>query len=420
MFGILGLIRDISLLAVLTAVILGTTYALSGTVVVAPERPVVATATTTEPGTGPENPATALETTTSTTPLSPRVEDAPRRPVATTTPPTPKPPTPEPPKPKPAPPPAPLPKPETPKVEDLNITLQEAIQSISSLAAGQSTSSPVNDRVRGALVNIICTTQASGPFNSISGSGIIIDPRGVILTNAHVAQFFLLKDFPTPNFMSCIIRTGSPAYPRYTAELMFLPPTWIRDNAQKIDDESPTGTGERDYALLRITGGVSASVALPSQFPFLLVGTQPPDIGSDVLQAGYAAGFLGGITIQNELYASSAWTKVRDVYTFNANTVDLFSLGGSIVAQSGSSGGPVVNTDGVVQGVIVTSTQAADTASRDLRAITTSYIIRDFTEERGKSLKAVLSTERLSDEVEIYNKVYFPTAKAALVAELVQ
>jgi hypothetical protein len=331
----------------------------------------------------------------------------------------PPPPTPKPPKPKPAPPPAPLPKPaETPKVEELNITLQEAIESISSLAAGQSTSSPVNDRVRGALVNIICTTQASGPFNSISGSGIIIDPRGVILTNAHVAQFFLLKDFPTPNFMNCIIRTGSPATPRYTAELMFLPPTWIRDNAQKINDEAPTGTGERDYALLRITGGVSTSVTLPSQFPFLLVGTQPPDTGSDVLQAGYAAGFLGGITIQKELYASSAWTKVRDVYTFNANTVDLFSLGGSIVAQSGSSGGPVVNTDGVVQGVIVTSTQAADTASRDLRAITTSYIIRDFTEERGKSLQAVLSTERLSDEVEIYNKVYFPAAKAALVTEL--
>lgn len=320
--------------------------------------------------------------------------------------------------PKPAPKPAPKPEVKpTPKVEDMGITLDDAITAVNSLAQGQTpTGQSVNDRVRAALVNILCTSDRAGS-DSISGSGVIIDPRGVILTNAHVAQFFLLKDYPEPNTVSCIVRTGSPAYPRYTAELMFLPPSWIRDNARKITQETPTGTGERDYALLRITGGVSSSITLPPKFPFLLTAINAPDIGTDVLQAGYAAGFLGSITIQSDLYASSAWTKIRDVFTFNANTVDLLSLGGSIVAQGGSSGGPVVNQDGVLVGVIVTNSGTGDTSTRDLHALATAYIVRDFESERGKSIQQALSAD-LGQEVDIFNRVYFSNLKAQLVAEL--
>jgi hypothetical protein len=105
------------------------------------------------------------------------------------------------------------------------------------------------------------------------------------------------------------------------------------------------------------------------------------------------------------------------VFTFNANTIDLVSLGGSIVAQSGSSGGPVVNQDGVTVGVIVTNSGTGDTSSRNLHAITTSYIVQDFANERGKSLSQALSSD-LASEVDIYNRVYFPSAKAALVAEI--
>jgi hypothetical protein len=198
---------------------------------------------------------------------------------------------------------------------------------------------------------------------------------------------------------------------------MFLPHSWVRDNARKITQEAPTGTGERDYALLRITGGVSSSITLPPQFPFLLISVNPPDIGTDVLQAGYAAGFLGSISIQSDLYASSAWTKIRDIFTFNANTVDLLALGGSIVAQSGSSGGPVVNQDGVIVGVIVTNTGSGDTSTRDLHALSSAYIVRDFESERGKSLSQTLSND-LAAEVDIFNRVYFENLKAQLVAAL--
>lgn len=386
MFGLAGLVRDVVILGAVLILAVGLSYT-SRWLDDEPAREVETTL----------NPTTTVAVVPEEEPI---VEEPKPEPLPA-------------PKPKPAPAPKPVEAP-APKVEELGITLDDAIETIGNLAAGQTTGS-VNDRVRAALVNIICSTDAAGPFESVSGSGVIIDPRGVILTNAHVAQFFLLKDYPYPDFVDCVIRTGSPARPMYKAELMFLPPTWVKDNAHKIDDEAPTGNGERDYALLRITGGVSSSISLPPLFPFLLVSVDSPPQGADVLQAGYAAGFLGGITIQNDLYASSAYTKVRDVYTFNANTVDLFSLGGSVVAQSGSSGGPVTNTDGVLVGVIVTSTGTGDTATRDLHALATSYIVRDFELERGKSLINVLSVENLAAEVEIFSKIFAPSERQALV-----
>ncbi len=321
--------------------------------------------------------------------------------------------------PKPVSKPAPKPvSPAPPKVEDLKITLNDAIQSFTDLSSGASTSTlSINDRVRAALVNIICTTEASGPFESISGSGVIIDPRGVILTNAHVAQFFLLRDYPHKNFVQCIIRTGSPAAPMYTAELLFLPPSWINKNASKIVQESPTGSGEKDYALLRITGGVSGNIKLPAQFPFVLTSLVSPAVGDDVLEAGYAAGFLGGITVQNNLFASSAYAKVQQLFTFETNTADLFALGGSIVAQHGSSGGAVTRTDGTLIGVIVTTTDAVDTSSRDLRAVATSYIVRDYESERGKTLEAALSAD-LGSEADIFARVFAPSERQALITAL--
>ena len=49
----------------------------------------------------------------------------------------------------------------------------------------------LNEKSRSALVNILC--EATAPLRSTSGSGVIIDSRGVILTNAHIAQLFLFE-----------------------------------------------------------------------------------------------------------------------------------------------------------------------------------------------------------------------------------
>jgi S1-C subfamily serine protease len=198
---------------------------------------------------------------------------------------------------------------------------------------------------------------------------------------------------------------------------LFLPPSWIEKNASKIKEETPLGTGEHDYALVRITGTINKQNSLPEAFPYTPISTALPKLDDDVLIVGYPAGFLGGIALQRDLYQSSAFTKVEELLTFVESTLDLFSIGGSVVAQSGSSGGAATNLQGELIGLIVTTTQAADTSSRDLRAITTSYILRDFQNEAGVALGVYLSGE-LAERASIFRQTKEPAEIAKLVGAI--
>src|SRR5205085_2429432 len=93
-------------------------------------------------------------------------------------------------------------------------------------------------------------------------------PTGLILTNAHIGQYFLLKDFTQKNYVECVIRTGSPAYPKYHAELVYISPTWVANNKAILKSQNPKGTGENDFAFLRITSAINSS-NLPEKFSYL-------------------------------------------------------------------------------------------------------------------------------------------------------
>lgn len=251
----------------------------------------------------------------------------------------------------------------------------------------------VNTKTRNALVNILCTTQTGGYLNPISGSGIIVDTRGVILTNAHVGQYFLLRDYPFKNNVDCVIRTGSPAQPVYRAELVYLPPSWISANATQLAAEQALGTGENDYAFLRITGTTNPNGTLPSSFPALTMNIAEPDTNDEMLLAAYPAGFLDGNSIEKNLYISSAVTAVSQLYSFHGTAnVDLFSIGGTVVSQAGSSGGASVRADtGTLAGIIATATEGTTTSQRDLHAITISHINRSLMSAGEGGIATLLS-----------------------------
>lgn len=285
----------------------------------------------------------------------------------------------------------------TSTVAQKNIVSPKKTVSTQISPAPQSTTSPtisnqsfdaINEQVRKSIVNILCTVSGSGTQSVITGSGAIIDPRGVVLTNAHLAQYVPLAG-TYPKTFSCILRTGSPAYPTYNVELLYVSPRWIKDNKTVIVSTDAKGTGEYDFGLLRITGRIDGGEQ--DTFPYTPVDVTKKIIAGDpVLVGAYPAGFLGSIAVEQYLYPASAVGTIGTLYTFKENTIDLISVAGTVLSQRGSSGGIMVDAAGNVIALISLSSDGTQTSSRDLRGVTLPYINQAITEETGSTLKEFL------------------------------
>ncbi len=244
-----------------------------------------------------------------------------------------------------------------------------------------------------ALVNIFCTFTSSDTIRTTTGTGFFVHSNGVILTNAHVAQYLLLGATDVLGDAECIVRQGTPAVASYKADLLYIPPTWVQENASLINDTAPLGTGERDYALLYVTSTISGE-ALPETFPALEVRTEllPRSIkDSSVTAAGYPATSLLRNGPNSPLYSVTASTSISELYTFGSNYADVFSIRGSSVGAEGSSGGPILDKDNQVIGMIVTRGDDTIDGTGSLRAITLSHIHRTILEETGFAFSDNLS-----------------------------
>jgi hypothetical protein len=275
----------------------------------------------------------------------------------------------------------------------------------------------INTDTRGALVNIFCAPKG-GTMRPISGTGTIIDPRGVILTNAHVAQYVLLSESPRVD-LSCYVRTGSPASAKWTPQVLYIPAVWIQQHAADIRAEHPLGTGEHDYALLYISAAVDGS-PLPTSFPSLPVDSREAIgfLGDKVLAASYPAEFVGA-SANFDLYPASSVTTIAQLLTFNVKSVDVISVGSVIEAQSGSSGGAIVNAWGHLIGVITTTSTGATTADRDLRGITLSYINRDIAAQTSSTLLNYLNDD-LAAKTAAFTANQAPALYKLLIEQIVK
>lgn len=285
---------------------------------------------------------------------------------------------------------------------------------------------PIEDlhkKAAAALVNIFCTTKRDGALKPITASGIVISPDGVILTNAHAAQYYLLRNFREPGFIDCVIRTGSPAATKYRASLLYISPLWIAENKSMITAEKQLGTGENDFALLLITDTADGS-PLPSSFPYVALASEDSDImdhpKANYLIAGYPAGFLGGSAIVNDLYQTSTVGQASQVYTFADDTVDLVSFAGSLLAQRGASGGAALSEiNGEATGIIVTTSEAKQTGDRDLHIVTGGHIYRSFRASAGMTLSNFLNGD-LYAQMRDFSINIAPGLTAQLVSELLK
>ena len=274
----------------------------------------------------------------------------------------------------------------------------------------------INTFARKATVNIFCTTKG-GELSPISGTGVVVEPNGLILTNAHVGQYFLLRDFRQKDFIQCIIRTGSPAYPRYNAELVYISPTWVANNKTILKDQNPKGTGENDFAFLRITDAVSGSI-LPPDFPFVRMDVRENINKNDpVILISYPAGFLGGLSILQDLNITSAITTIKEIYAFKESTADLIAVPGTVISQKGSSGGAVIDKYATLIGLISTSSSGDTTSERALNAITLAYINRSMQNELGITLEQFVSQD-ITDFAKKFQTTNVPNLTKLIIDEL--
>jgi len=269
-----------------------------------------------------------------------------------------------------------------------------------------------------ALVNIFCTYKTDDYIRATTGTGYFIDDDGIILTNAHVAQFLLLEDIEGST--ECIIRTGNPAEAAYEADLLYISPAWVQKHAALITQERPQGTGERDYALLYVTSGLN-NKPMPGHFPELAFDTSllsTNTLHSEVFAAGYPAEKLFNESDGNaKLLPKQSSTTIAELMTFSSDYADIFTIEGSDIGEQGSSGGPIVNAEGNAIGLISTRGDDEAFGAGSLRAITLSYIDRTIQEETGFSLQQNLGGN-LPFRAQLFKDTLVPFLRDMLEREL--
>jgi len=277
----------------------------------------------------------------------------------------------------------------------------------------------INRETRAASVNILCTIESRRKTEVITGSGVIVDPRGVVLTNAHVAQYFLLIDNHPKGVTTCSVRTEDPTMKPFGAKLLYLPPAWIKKHAKDIDSLEPLGTGEDDYAFLLLTNPNNREVSQPLFSSVKLnIGEETIDVGNAALIAGYPARTIAKEKEDLEqLPISSTIAIIEQLFTFEKQTLDLLSLGDTSLSYGGSSGGAVVDEYNTLIGIITSSTDGATAKERELRAITLAHIDRSIKKYTGFDLEFWL-LGNLAVKAALYNSGVAPALVSQLVEEL--
>lgn len=257
-------------------------------------------------------------------------------------------------------------------------------------------------RIKNSIVNVYCSIQNGRNVKVITGSGVVIDPRGIVLTNAHVGQFPLLQDSSIAQNMDCSIRTGSPVNKTYGVKTLYVSKDWINTHYRNISQINFSETGEADIAILQIVDKATGT-ATNKTFDYLLLSSSAPSINDQISIASYPADILGINGVNSLLTVQIEHLRVSNVFNFTySSQPELVETSDSIQAQHGSSGGALLNNQDQLTGIIAITVSGDSPLMKHARALTIPHISAVIQKDTGNSLNSLLSqsTDQISTQFE--------------------
>lgn len=226
------------------------------------------------------------------------------------------------------------------------------------------------ERLWPTVIQVFCST----PRELFSASGVIINERGLVLTNAHVAD--IVRKAGETN---CQARHGNPADPFAAIEIVYA-----ADTSRKIP---ATQVPQRDIAFLRL-----AEVLAPFKSAELAIAEVVT--GASLLTLGYPSEFLQGVAASAHSNLVFSRLSVADTVDIDGDgsTAEGYVFHGGIVLQQGSSGTALFTPDGKVIGLIFATTKGTTTAQRDGIALMTPYIDRILRLETGQGMTEFIAS----------------------------
>lgn len=201
---------------------------------------------------------------------------------------------------------------------------------------------PDTESVATATVQIIQLDSSTGSleFGCFTGSGSLISPDGLILTNAHVVEVDQVCPYDTIG-VAVLGRSDEPPELLYIADLLAIDPAL-------------------DLAVVKIAADLDGA-AVQVDLPYLALGdSQDVGLGDQLRVLGYPG--IGGDTITLTSGTVSGFTEERDVDGRAWIKTDAAISGGN-------SGGSAVDADGNLVGVPTIAGSGANVDPTDCRVI---------------------------------------------------
>lgn len=228
----------------------------------------------------------------------------------------------------------------------------------------------IYSRYSRAVIQIYCQTVQE----IFSASGIILNERGLVLTNAHVAE--IVRKAGENN---CQARHGNPADPFAKIKIVFA-----ADVNPKI---SGTEVPQRDIAFLKIQEAIES-------FTVADISTINAERGETLLTLGYPSEFLQGIntTLNSNLVFSALRVEGFADIDEDRTTADGYVFRGGLALQQGSSGTALFKRSGKVVGVMFATTKEKTTDERQGVALSFPYIDKIMRLETGQGLAEFIAS----------------------------